>query len=185
MRLKKIAFCLWLVLVMGVISTYLFFPDNFSLSFMEETAESHPVAVLVLYYLILSLKGLIFIPGTPILLAGMLLFNPVEVFLINMAGIMTSSILVYYFSQYLEFDVFFETKYNKYIHKIKANLIDKELPLIIGWSFFPLVPTDVIVYVVSTLRINVLRCLIGVFIGEAIMNSFYIISITVLLKGSV
>lgn len=169
---------------MGVVSTYLFFPDNFSLSFLEETAESHPVVVLVLYYLILSLKGLIFIPGTPILLAGMLLFDPVEVFLINMAGIMTSSILVYYFSQYLEFDVFFEKKYSKHINKIKANLMDKDLPLIIGWSFFPLVPTDVIVYVGSTLRINVLRCLIGVLIGEAIINSFYIISVTVLLKGS-
>ena len=101
-----------------------------------------------------------------------------------MAGIMTSSLLVYYFSKYLEFDVFFETKYKKYIHKIKAQLMDKELPIIIGWSFFPFAPTDVIVYVGSTLRINVLGCLIGVFIGEAIINAFYIISITMLLKGS-
>ena len=59
MKLKKITFCLWLILVMGVISTYLFFPEYFSLSFMEETAESHPVAVLVLYYLMISFKGLI------------------------------------------------------------------------------------------------------------------------------
>lgn len=169
---------------MGVISTYLFFPENFSLSFMEGTAESHPVAVLLLYYLMISFKGLLFLPGTPILLAGMLIFSPVKVFFINMAGIMTSSLLVYYFSQYLEFDVFFEKKYSTYINKIKANLMDKDLPLIIGWSFFPLVPTDVIVYVGSTLRINVLRCLIGVLIGEAIINSFYIISVTVLLKGS-
>jgi uncharacterized membrane protein YdjX (TVP38/TMEM64 family) len=170
---------------MGVISTYLCFPENFSLSFLEETALTYPIAVIVLYYLIISFKGLIFLPGTPILLAGMLIFDPVEVFLINMAGITTSSILVYFFSQYLEFDVFFETKYNRYIHKIKTNLMDKELPLIIGWSFFPFVPTDLIVYVGSTLRINVLKCLIGVFIGEAIINSFYIISITMLLKGSV
>jgi uncharacterized membrane protein YdjX (TVP38/TMEM64 family) len=185
MKFRKITFCLWLILVMGIIITYFLFPEIFSLSFMEETAVDHPIAVLMIYYLIISFKGLTFMPGTPILLAGMMLFSPVEVFFVNMAGIMTSTLLVYYFSKYLEFDVFFETKYNKYIEKIKANLINKELPVIIGWSFIPCFPTDVIVYIGSTLRVNVLKCLIGVFIGEAIINSFYIISITMLIKGSI
>jgi uncharacterized membrane protein YdjX (TVP38/TMEM64 family) len=106
MKFKKIAFCLWLILVMGIITTYFLFPEIFSLSFMEETVVDHPIAVLVLYYLIISFKGLTFIPGTPILLAGMIMFSPFEVFLVNMAGIMTSTLLVYYFSKYLEFDVF-------------------------------------------------------------------------------
>lgn len=184
MKLKKITFYLWLILVVGVITAYIMFPDEFSLSFMEETAVDYPIAALVLYYLIISLKGLTLMPGSPILLAGMLIFNPVEVFFANMAGIMTSSLLVYYFSKYLEFDVFFEKKYGKHIHKIKTQLMDKELPIIIGWSFFPFAPTDVIVYVGSTLQINVFRCLIGVFIGEAIINAFYIFSVSMLLKGS-
>lgn len=183
MKSKKITFCLWLILVTGVITTYLLFPEKLSPSFLEEAVVDHPFETLVIYYLILSFKGLTLIPATPILLAGMLMFNPVEVFIVNMAGIMTSSTIVYYFSRYLEFDIYFETKYSKYIHTIRAKFMDKEFPLIVLWSFLPPTPTDLIVYVASTLRINVFKCLLGVFIGEAIINVFYIITVTMLLKG--
>ena len=185
MRLKKITFCLWLILVTGVIITYLLFPEKISPSFMEEVVIDHPLEILVIYYLILSFKGLTFIPATPFLLAGILLFNPVELFIINMAGIMTSSTIVYYFSKYLEFDVHFETKHSKYTHLIRDKLLDRELPIIVLWSFLPPVPTDLIVYVASTLRINFFKCLIGVFNGEAIINAFCIISVTMLLKGNI
>jgi uncharacterized membrane protein YdjX (TVP38/TMEM64 family) len=184
MRLKKITFCLWLILVTGVIITYLLFPEKISPSFMEEVVIDHPLEILVIYYLILSFKGLTFIPAPPFLLAGILLFNPVEVFIINMNGIMTSSTIVYYFLKYLEFDVYFETKYGKYTRIMRAKLMDRELPIIILWSFLPPAPTDLIVYVASTLRINLFKCLLGVFIGEAIINAFYIISVTMLLKGN-
>lgn len=184
MKSKKITFCLWLILVAGVIVTYIFFPEKLSPSFLEEAVIEHPFETLIIYYLIISFKGLTFIPGTPFLLAGMLIFNPIEVFIVNMAGIMTSSIIVYYFSKYLEFDVYFETKYSKYTQMIRAKLMNRELPLIVIWSFLPPAPTDLIVYVASTLRVSVLKCLLGVFIGEAIINTFYIISVTMLLKGS-
>ena len=183
MNLKKITFYLWLILITGGMITYLFFPGKLSFSFMETTAGSHPIATLILYYLILSFQGVEFMPS-PLIFLGVLIFNPIELFVVNMAGVMTSATIVYYFSKYLELDVYFETKYSKYVHIIRAKLMDKELPIIVGWSFFPLVPTNLIVYVGSILRINVFICLLGVFIGEAIINAFYIITITMLLKGS-
>ena len=184
MKLKKITFYLWLILVTGVATTYIIFPGKLSFSFLEEEVVDHPIATLIIYYLIISLKGLVLIPSSPLLLAGILIFNPVEVFIVNMAGIMTSATIVYYFSKYLEFDVYFETKYSKYIQIIRAKLIDRAFPIIVLWSFLPPAPTDLIVYVASTLRINVFKCLLGVFIGETIINAFYIISVTMLLKGN-
>ncbi|WP_156161078.1 MULTISPECIES: hypothetical protein [unclassified Methanosarcina] len=47
---------------------------------------------------------------------------------------------------------------------------------------FPLVPTDLIVYVRSSLRIPVLKCLLGVFVGESVLNAFYILLTTLILK---
>ncbi len=170
---------------MGITTAYLLFPETFNLSFMEEAVVDHPFEVLLLYYLIISFKGLTLIPSTPLLLAGILIFNPVEVFIVNMAGIMTSSTLVYYFSKYQGFDIYFEAKYSRYMHLIRAKLKDKEFPIIVLWSFLPPAPTDLIVYVASTLRINVFKCLLGVFIGEAIINAFYITTVTMLLKGSI
>jgi uncharacterized membrane protein YdjX (TVP38/TMEM64 family) len=183
MKLQKITFCLWLLLVTGGIVTYFIFPEKLSLSFMKENAKNHLFATLIIYYLILSFRGLTLIPSSPLLLAGLLVFDPLNLFIVNMAGIMTSSTIVYFFSKYLGFDIYFETKYSKYTQKIRAKLLDKELPIIVGWSFFPLAPTDLIVYVGSTLRISVFRCLLGVFIGESLINAFYIITATTLLKG--
>jgi hypothetical protein len=57
MNLKKLSFCLWLILIAGGVITYLFFPDKLNFSFMETTAGSHHIATLILYYFILSFQG--------------------------------------------------------------------------------------------------------------------------------
>lgn len=183
MNFKKITFCLWLILIIGGIITDLFFPEKLSFSFLEKTAANYPIETSIIYYLLLSFQGVIFMPS-PLILVGALIFNPIELFVVNMAGVMTSATIVYYFSNYLECDVYLETKYSKYTHKIKAKLMDKELPLIVGWSFFPMTPTNLIVYIGSSLRINVFKCLLGVFIGESIINAFFIVTATMFIKGS-
>jgi len=183
MNMKNIAFYLWLILIAGCIITYIFFPEKLSLSFMEGTSVNYPIETLIIYYLILSFQGVVFMPS-PLIIVGVLIFNPIELFIVNMAGIMTSAIIIYYFSKYLEFDIYLEKKYSKYTQKIRAKLNDKELPLIVVWSFLPLTPTNLIVYIGSTLRISVFKCLLGVFIGESIINAFYIITATTLLKSS-
>lgn len=181
MNPKKLAFCFWILLIIGGITVYLFFPERINILFLESLSENYYLALGV-YFLLLSIRGLSMIPSTPLLLAGILIFDPVELFIVNMAGILASSTIVYYFSRYLGFAAYFETKYEKYVQRIRSGLEDKELPIIVGWSFFPLVPTDLIVYVGSTLRVHVLKCLLGVFVGEAVLNAFYIISTNMILQ---
>lgn len=179
---KKLVFYLWVLLITGGITSYFFFPDEINIFFLEELSNEYHLIALIIYFLLLSARGLSMVPSTPLLLAGVLIFDPMELFFVNMAGILSSSTIVYYFSRYLGFDFYFETKYGKYIRKIKRSITDKELPVIVGWSFFPLVPTDLIVYIGSSLRIPVLKCLLGVFMGESVLNAFYIFSTTLILK---
>lgn len=182
MNHKKFAFYFWILLITGGITAYFLFPDEINLLFLEEISDEYHYTALSIYFLILSARGLTMVPSTPFLLAGVLIFDPLELFFVNMAGILSSSTIVYYFSRYLGFDSYFETKYGKYVRKIKNGITDKELPVIVGWSFFPLVPTDLIVYVGSSLRVPVLKCLIGVFMGESVLNMFYIFSTNLILK---
>lgn len=182
MNPKKLAFCLWLLLITGGGTVYFLFPDQINILFLKELPEKYPHIALSIYFLLLSARGLTMIPSTPLLLAGVLIFDPTELFIVNMAGILSSSTIVYYFSKYLGFDLYFETKYGKYVRKMRRGITDKELPVIVGWSFFPLVPTDLIVYVGSSLGIPVLKCLLGVFLGEFVINAFYIFSTTLILK---
>lgn len=181
-RQKKKLFLFWLLVVTGGIVTYLVFPDRINLLFLKELAIEHHTTALGVYFLLLSVRGLTMIPSTPLLLAGILIFDPLELFIVNMAGILTSSTIVYYFSRYLGFAAYFETRYGKYVQKIRHGLEDKELPIIVGWSFFPLVPTDLIVYVGSTLGVHIFKCLLGVFVGEAVLNAFYILSTNMILQ---
>ncbi|MFZ2500068.1 MAG: VTT domain-containing protein [Methanosarcina sp.] len=181
MNPKKLAFCLWILLITGGITAYLLFPEKINLLFLEDLSEDYYLA-LGIYLLLLSARGLTMIPSTPLLLAGILLFDPVELFIVNMVGILTSATIVYYFSKYLGFAEYFETRYGKYVQKIRTGLEDKELPIIVGWSFFPLVPTDLIVYVGSTLSIHIFKCLLGVLVGEAVLNAFYILSANMILQ---
>ena len=57
---------------------------------------------------------------------------------------------------------------------MRAILQKHELPIIVGWSFFPLAPTDLICYVCGVLEINFPKFLLGVLLGEGAICAIYI-----------
>lgn len=176
-KVRRKTLFIWIAIVVVTLILYLAKRDLFDISFLKEYVGDHKVLVISLYLIILTFIGLTFIPSTPFAIAGVLLFPPMEAYIINLAGIITSSIVVYYFTQYLRIDLWLESKYPVQIEKIKKALRKKELPIIAGWSFFPVVPTDLIIYVGSTLNIPFWKCALGIIIGEGTLNALYIFSI--------
>lgn len=176
-KVRRKTLFIWIAILIASSILYYVYRDLFDFSFLKEYVSDHKLLVLSLYLIILTFIGLTFIPSTPFAVAGVLLFPPLEAYLINLTGIVTSSIVVYYFTQYLRLDVWLESKYSVQIEKIKKALHKKELPIIAGWSFFPVVPTDLIIYVSSTLNIPFWKCAVGILIGEGTLNAFYIFSI--------
>ena len=176
-KVRQKTLIIWIAVVVVTIILYYTKRDLFDISFLREYVGDHMVLVLCLYLIILTFIGLTIIPSTPFAVAGVLLFPPLTAYIVNLIGIITSSIVVYYFTKYLRLDVWLESKYPAQIEKIRKALRKKELPIIAGWSFFPVVPTDLIIYVSSTLNIPFWKCVIGVIIGEGTLNAFYIFSI--------
>ncbi len=177
LRVRRKTLYLWIAAVIVILALYFLNKDLFDITFLKEYVVDHKFLVVTIYLLILTFIGLTFIPSTPFAAAGVLLFPPLEAYFINLIGIVTSSIIVYYFTRYLRLDIWMENKYPAQIEKIKKALRKKEMPIIAGWSFFPVVPTDLIIYVSSTLSIPFWKCLIGILIGEGTLNAFYIFSI--------
>jgi len=167
-KIRKKSFYLWLVILAIILVLYFVKKEWFDISFLKRFVEDHKFLVIAVYLIILTFIGLTFLPSTPFAMAGMLLFPAFETYVINMVGIITSTAIVYYFTQYLGLDKWIEVKFPSQI---------EELPIIIAWSFFPVVPTDLIIYVSSSLRISYLKCVIGVLIGEGILNALYIFSV--------
>ena len=176
-KVRRKSLILWIAVVAVTLVLYIVRRDLFDISFLREHVDDHRVPVIFLYLVILTFIGLTVIPSTPFAIAGVLLFPPATAYIINLIGIITSSLVVYYFTKYLKLDVWLDSRYPSKIEKIRNALDKKELPIIAGWSFIPVVPTDLIIYVSSTLNIPFWKCALGVIVGEGTLNAFYIFSI--------
>ncbi len=165
---------LWAALIVASLLLYYFFPDVFSPDNIREFFDTNLYVGLAVYLLLASFRGFTMIPLTPLLFAGILVFPPLPFLLVNMLGIVVSSSFVYCLARYLRFDNFFNVHYPTQIAKLTNMLQNRELPVIFLWSFAPVFPTDLIVYVCSVLRISISKTLLGVLAGEAFICAIYI-----------
>ena len=67
-----------------------------------------------------------------------------------------------------------ERKHKHRIAQVKSVLQRNELPIIVGWSFFPLAPTDLICYVCGVLEVDFKKFLFGILLGEGTICAIYI-----------
>jgi len=164
---------IWLFVLAGALYIY-FFHANFFQNQLQ-SAFHWSLYLGYAFFLILGCaRGFTLIPVTYLIVLGLLFFPPLPLYLLIMGGIIVSSVSVYYFSEFLRMGDLLERKYQKRILKIRAALQKHELPIIIGWSAFPLLPTDIICYVCGSLRINFTKFIIGVIIGEGITSGLYV-----------
>jgi uncharacterized membrane protein YdjX (TVP38/TMEM64 family) len=126
------------------------------------------------YLLIGCVRGFTLIPSTSLVLLAMPIFPPLPLFALTLAGILISSMSIYYFSESLHLNDDFEGKYEARVKKLKQILQGNSMIIIFTWSLFPLVPTDLICYVCGVLRIDFRKFIIAVFLGEGAICGFYI-----------
>ncbi|HKW87835.1 MAG TPA: VTT domain-containing protein [Candidatus Acidoferrales bacterium] len=126
------------------------------------------------YLLAGCLRGFTLIPSTYLVFVGLPLFPPRPLFLLTIIGILVSSASIYLFSESLHLGQHFEGRHKHRVMKVRAILQKNELPVIIGWSFFPFAPTDLICYVCGILEIDFWKFLFGVMVGEGAICGIYI-----------
>ena len=173
-KFKKKTFFIWLTMTFVLLIFFGLNKEYIDILLIQEFVGQNKIFIAIIYVFLLSILGLFFIPSTPFAMAGVILFSPLEAYLLNLIGIVTPSFIVYHFAKFLSLDKVFEKKYPNKIKKLKGALQNKELPIIAIWSFLPIVPTDMIIYVASTLKISIKKSILGVIIGEGTLNLFYI-----------
>ncbi len=179
--LRKKTFLAWVVFVGVVLALYFANRDVLDVEVARGLVDRNRALVIPAYLLVLSFLGLTFIPSTPFAIAGVVLFSPELAYLLNLVGIITSSTIVYHFARFLGLGDALEGRYPEKTEKVRNALRYKELPIIAAWSFFPAVPTDLMIYVASSLRVPLWKCLLGVLLGEGTLNAFYLFSVGALL----
>ena len=173
-RGRLAALAIWLTVAATVLTLFLVFRHQLTADGVQQWFRDNLLLASVIYGLALSVRGVFLIPSTPLLFMGIAVFPPVWVWGLNMIGILTSSTIVYLLVRGFGFDYLVRERYQARARQLSRLMQKHGEPVIIGWSFFPAVPTDVIIYCAATLRLSLVRCLIAVGIGEGILITFYV-----------
>lgn len=171
--IRRIFLIAWLLFLVGSFSAYLYYPGVIE-HYLAASAGTSLYLAYSIFLLLGCIRGFTLIPVTYFIAAGLLLFEPLPLFVLTLVGIMISSASVYFFSELLQLDEMFERKYQKYVQWVQRVLQKHELPIIISWSAFPFLPTDIICYVAGSLNIRFGKFMLGIFIGEATMVAVYV-----------
>lgn len=133
-----------------------------------------PAALYGVYIALGAVRGFTLVPSTTLVLAALPFMPPGPLLIATVIGIMISSTSIYYGSAALKLDQKIAKKHPEIIARLTDLLNRYELPIIIGWSFFPLAPTDLICYVCGVLRVRFWKFLLGVTLGEGTISAIYI-----------
>ena len=172
-RLSAVTFLIWLLAIGSGIYFYVARADIVRDEMLVLSASSTVIAGAV-YFVMGCIRGFTLIPVTYLIPFGLLFLSPVVHFLLTIGGIIVSSAGLYYFSERLQLAEYLETRHSSHVTRVRGLLSRQELPIVIGWSLFPLAPTDLICYVCGSLGVDVRKMLIGILIGEGIICALYI-----------
>lgn len=165
---------LWLALIVTCLGLYTLQPELFEPTNIRTFFSDNLYSGLAVYLVISTIRGVTLIPSTPFVLAGILVFPPLPLFLVNQVAVYSSSALLYYMTKSMGFDNFFFKHYPEQVERLITLLRKRELPVISLWGFAPFIPTDMIVCICSVLRISIWKTLMGVSLGEGIICAIYI-----------
>lgn len=171
--LRYSLFALWILVAAAALYLYFFKREAVQAEMRDALSASFWIACAT-YLLIGALRAFTLVPATFPLVIAMPFFDPWVMLALTLPCIAISSSICYWFAEALHMDELFERKYPRQIQKLKELLGRYELPIIIGWSFFLFLPTDVLCYVCGSLKIDFKKFLLGIMIGEGVVYAIYI-----------
>lgn len=175
--MNKTAFRLiWIALILAGLVLFFLYPNWFTKEGLSDFVKTNSAGIFWTYLGICLVRGVFLFPSTPFVFAGILLFPDSLwwVFWISMLGIMATATYLYFASRFLEFDKLFGKKHTAKMENITTKLNKHGFWIVLGWAFFPLVPTDLICYISGTIRMNFAKYFVAIFIGEAVLVAAYV-----------
>lgn len=173
---QKILLAIWIAAIAAGLGTYLIHPEWFDIDHLKHFIESYKHYMLLVFFLVSVGRGIFLIPSTPFILAGAAIFpnDLIWVFVISMMGVVSGSAIIYYFTEFLGLDKVLEKRFSKKMEKVAKGMDKYGFWVVVGWSFFPVVPTDLVAYVAGLTRMKPWKFFLGVIIGELPLVALYV-----------
>lgn len=175
-RLRIFFLVIWLAATLSALSFYLLYPECFTAAAIRAFLQGSQGWMLLLYLAVSLGRGILLLPSTPFVLAGAMLFPDLRwtVFLISMAGVLGGATYIYYFTEFLGLDDLFQRKFARRFEQARNGMDRYGIWIVILWSFFPVVPTDLISYTAGVTRMPFWKFALGLLIGEVPLVALYV-----------
>jgi uncharacterized membrane protein YdjX (TVP38/TMEM64 family) len=168
-RFRRFLTWAWVAVVIAIFVTWLVDPSLFTPARLSEALADHKGWILPAWMVFALVRGALLVPSTWAVVGGAALFpdSLLLVFILSMAGILLSAVMLYRFPHYAGYDEMLARKYPEKLQRLQVELArPRAMWFVAGWAFFPAVPTDLICYAAGLVHMPFRRMLAGIIIGE-------------------
>ena len=175
-QFKKYLRWTWIVLILIAVTLFLIYPNSFTAESLKTILNDNSSLILLAFIVLSCIRALFFLPSTLFVLMGTVLYpdEPVFVLIVSMIGILIGASLVYKAASILTPEQLFRGKNLTRMEGVRSKMEKYGFSIVLLWSFFPAVPTDLICYVAGTIKMSFWKFILAVFLGEIILVSIYI-----------
>jgi len=165
-----------LALILIAITLFILYPESFTAENLKEVLNDNSSLILVAFVVLSCIRAVFFLPSTLFVLMGTVLYpdEPIFVLVISMIGILIGASLVYKAASLLTPEQLLSGKNLTRLEGVHNKMEKYGFSIVLLWSFFPAVPTDLICYVAGTIKMSFWKFIFAVFLGELILVSIYI-----------
>ena len=173
---RKIIRYLWVFMALFTLLHYFIFPEKYTAEFLLEFFQSNSSAVFITYVVLSVIRSVFFLPSTIFVIMGVVLYpdEPFLVLTVSMLGILLGATWIYLAAGFLKVEALFSENSQKKFQKAELGMKKHGFWIVILWSFFPAVPTDLICYVAGYSKMNYLKFITALFLGEIVLVCLYI-----------
>ena len=175
-QFKKYLRWTWIVLILIAVTLFLIYPNSFTAESLKTILNDNSSLILLAFIVLSCIRALFFLPSTLFVLMGTVLYpdEPVFVLFVSMIGILIGASLVYKAASILTPEQLFSGKNLTRMEGVRSKMEKYGFSIVLLWSFFPAVPTDLICYVAGTIKMSFWKFILAVFLGEIVLVSIYI-----------
>ena len=175
-QFKKYLRWTWIVLILIAVTLFLIYPNSFTAESLKTILNDNSSLILLAFIVLSCIRALFFLPSTLFVLMGTVLYpdEPVFVLIVSMIGILIGASLVYKAASILTPEQLFRGRNLTRMEGVRSKMEKYGFSIVLLWSFFPAVPTDLICYVAGTIKMSFWKFILAVFLGEIILVSIYI-----------
>lgn len=175
-RGRLVTLSVWALLALGLLVLYAARPELLDPERVVATLRASGQSVLLGYVILSIVRPFTLVPSSVLIVVLSLLYpdSPWLVMVSSLVGIVLAALLIYYFFEFLGLADVFERKHARRVRWLEGQMRLKGFWIVVGWSMFPFVPTDVICYVAGTLRMPLQKFALGVALGELPIVVFYV-----------